>query len=1064
MMQRAGSLAPAGLPQLRRDGRRVKSRTTRPVVVAAEGERVRNPYFPPQRDGIDGALASMPTPVAMGVAGLLTAAAAAAGVKVGGSAAGKPGQVIGGAAAAAAVVAGAKPLADRRKKLSVGELQEVLSGLDDPRELTPDMVAAVAAKFGVDLPTEMGFELRPILFAFIDAVMPGTGGKLTGSEPATIRAFAATIGVQDEDLAAAFIDYGRQINRSRFETSSRAASRDEAQSFKRCIYVATRTLGEQKSAFLLPWARLFDISPELVVIAKRDCAKQLLQDTLGGSEITLDDASVSAIKARAADLGLQEAVTGEVVNELARKQVEGALDRAVNVVKARTRERDDAAIMKELTFALGFNERLAALGAAGDAGIPGLRPVTMLESDKVGSWGSNLRALFRAYVEHNTRDKMSDAAEASLGPLQKLLAMGPKDADAISLAVKSDAYRRKLREEYRSGRLEAAESPAGVLNTLVEDLHMDGDVAMKINREVFELRWDQLLEGKKLTEEGEAELTSLRRVLCITDEIAAQIRKDKTGKFYTRALGEAFEAGADGFGLPERNMVKKVMSDYRIAHETAVDLLKESARAAYMTFINQSRTKGTPLERARELKRLVFFSESVVAPLLEDAKGEEWLERDKQEAKEKRKQMKEIQKIMKEAQEKAKKEEEEGEGESAESPAAEAEVVEPEVAAEAAPAAEKKKEDDEEEGTITIEAEEATPTAEKKEEEEPKPEAAEAEEDEEDEEDEDDPAMAMMMAGPADINLSEELDIRDRKDIYKNYLQYAITGDVVTGPMGTVMQTERDPKEFERLSSLGKVLGLGQQDTVEIHQGMAEQAFRAQAEGLVADGRVTEDREARLKDLQTQLGLPDSSREKIVNGIMNKKRVEELSSLRAAGQLTLDKVMEVVEASGDPEGLKTSLPEDVRKGLYRDYYEGTMQNGKGEFSAEEVFVNVPTKLGLEADKLKWQVTKEAGTRKKLAVTQAMSDYRQGRAADAEAALNNVVSCQRANPDAEYGTQSEDDRKDIVCFYVSRVEDAEKRGDLVAALRLPEGALAECEAAVSSGAWTPKQIVDDKSFF
>ena len=56
-----------------------------------------------------------------------------------------------------------------------------------------------------------------------------------------------------------------------------------------------------------------------------------------------------------------------------------------------------------------------------------------------------------------------------------------------------------------------------------------------------------------------------------------------------------------------------------------------------------------------------------------------------------------------------------------------------------------------------------------------------------------------------------------------------MTGDVMQGPMGVTLVTERDESEFARLSQLGDLLGLSQMDIYGVHQGLAEQAFKNQA-------------------------------------------------------------------------------------------------------------------------------------------------------------------------------------------------------------------------------------------
>lgn len=52
----------------------------------------------------------------------------------------------------------------------------------------------------------------------------------------------------------------------------------------------------------------------------------------------------------------------------------------------------------------------------------------------------------------------------------------------------------------------------------------------------------------------------------------------------------------------------------------AMSVLSTSARKAFMKYVSQSRLKPNKLEAAKELKKMVFFSNIVVAPLLQDIK------------------------------------------------------------------------------------------------------------------------------------------------------------------------------------------------------------------------------------------------------------------------------------------------------------------------------------------------------------------------------------------------------------------------------------------------------------
>ncbi len=68
------------------------------------------------------------------------------------------------------------------------------------------------------------------------------------------------------------------------------------------------------------------------------------------------------------------------------------------------------------------------------------------------------------------------------------------------------------------------------------------------------------------------------------------------------------------------------------------------------------------------------------------------------------------------------------------------------------------------------------------------------------------------MRSQKEVTLAEDLELRDRSDIYRNFLLYCMSGDVVALPMGTTVVVERDSSEFARLAQLGDVLGLSQFD------------------------------------------------------------------------------------------------------------------------------------------------------------------------------------------------------------------------------------------------------------
>ena len=96
------------------------------------------------------------------------------------------------------------------------------------------------------------------------------------------------------------------------------------------------------------------------------------------------------------------------------------------------------------------------------------------------------------------------------------------------------------------------------------------------------------------------------------------------------------------------------------------------------------------------------------------------------------------------------------------------------------------------------------------------------------------------------MTLREDLELRDRLDIYRNFLLYCMSGDTVALPMGSTVIVERDSSEFARLSQLGDVLGLNPMEVNSVHSGLAEQSFRHQVQTVMGDGHLNKERSEAL--------------------------------------------------------------------------------------------------------------------------------------------------------------------------------------------------------------------------
>lgn len=79
------------------------------------------------------------------------------------------------------------------------------------------------------------------------------------------------------------------------------------------------------------------------------------------------------------------------------------------------------------------------------------------------------------------------------------------------------------------------------------------------------------------------------------------------------------------------------------------------------------------------------------------------------------------------------------------------------------------------------------------------------------------------MKAQKDINVKDELELPYRQELYRGFLLYCLSGDVVTLPLGAQIVIDRDESEFVRLAQLGDILGLTPADVSGVHKGLAEQ-------------------------------------------------------------------------------------------------------------------------------------------------------------------------------------------------------------------------------------------------
>jgi hypothetical protein len=360
-----------------------------------------------------------------------------------------------------------------------------------------------------------------------------------------------------------------------------------------------------------------------------------------------------------------------------------------------------------------------------------------------------------------------------------------------------------------------------------------------------------------------------------------------------------------------RAAVRNGVKGLRLTEEAALDIARKAIRSVFVTYVKRSRSAGNRVESARELKKMVIFSNLVVSELIADIKGDtKPVEKPKEEPK-------------------------------------------PEVEV-----------DDELEMLQTLKK--TKPSAE----------------------------LEARMAGKSqsEITLKDDLELKERTDLYRTYLLYCLSGETTGMPMGTQIVTQRDSSEFVRLGQLGTILGLSTAEVAEVHKSLAEQAFKQQAQVILADGQLNKARVEQLTELQQQLGLPSEAAQKVIKSITSTKMAGAIESAVNQGRLTVEEVKELKDAGVDVDSM---ISKDMREKLFKKIVDGIFSAGTGDFSEEDIYERIPTELGLDKQRTKNVVQSLAKERLSNSLIQAVSLLRQKKQSGVVCYCTNNIFCHRS---------------------------------------------------------------------
>ncbi|CAI5513105.1 unnamed protein product [Closterium sp. Naga37s-1] len=557
---------------------------------------------------------------------------------------------------------------------------------------------------------------------------------------------------------------------------------------------------------------------------------------------------------------------------------------------------------------------------------------------------------------------------------------------------------------------EGWQAKAEVLQELFVSLKFDPEKAAQIHEEIYRQKLQQCLADKSLSDEDVSALNRLRVLLCVPKSAVDKAHGDICGGIFTKVVDDAIGAGIDGYDGDMRDAVRAAVKGLRLPLQSALEIATKAVstllglgsaglvgkqqpregrcqgaaaatavcsgnchqgdascvpdihqartrhhepcgrckgahldghllqphlaflpslymtllpalppsesffsqvRAVFLTYIKRARGTMSRAEGARELKKMVIFSNLTVSQLLDDIRGKT--------------------------------------DELATKPAGSAATGEgsgPAVTAEEGKK-EEEKEAEEEEGY-----------------------------------DDEMPLLQSMKKtkgqqkeGKAqkEVSVKDDLELRERLDLYKSFLLFCLQGDTTGMPMGTSLTVQRDTSDFVRLSQLGDILGLAPPEVSSVHQGLAEQAFKVQAQTLLADGQLTKARAEQLKIMQRELGLPDAAAQKVVQSITSTKMAGAIDAAIKAGRLSVDEVKQLKESGVD---ISSMVAEKVRLQMYTKLVQKEFDKGTGDFDEKELLEKLPGDLGLEEEVARKTVKGIARERLKGSLVLAVSNLRQ----------------------------------------------------------------------------------------
>ncbi|KAL0697390.1 hypothetical protein Bca4012_053512 [Brassica carinata] len=902
--------------------------------------------------GLQPIVEKMTPPVRLATSAVVLAASLASGYGLGLRFAGSRNIALGGAAVAgAAGGALVYALSSAVPEVAAIGLHNYVAEIEDPASVTKDDIEKIASRYGVSKGDEaFQAEICDIYCRYVTSVLPAEGQSLKGDEVEKIVKFKSALGIDDPDAASMHMEIGRRIFRQRLETGEREGDAEQRRAFMRLVYVSALVFGDAAS-FLLPWKRVLKVTDAQVEIAIRENAKQLYAEKLKlvGRDINVEN----LVDLRKAQLSfkLSDELAEDLFREHTRTVAIENISSALSVLKSRTRAvKSMTLVVEELEKVLEFNNLLVSLKSHSEA----------------DQFARGLGPISLIGGESDFERRMDDLKLLYRAYVTDALSTGRiEENKLVAMSQLRNILGLGTREAEAIGVDVTSKAYRKRLANAVTsgDLEAQDSKAKYLQKLCEELHFDaqkasaiheEIYRQKLQQYVTDGELSDDNVAALLRLRVMLCIPQQTIEAAHAEICGSIFEKKkSNTYSLHLFQVVREAISSGVDGYDA--ETRKSVRKAAHGLRLSRE----TAMSIASKAARRVFTNYIRRARAAENRT---------ESAKELKKMIAFNTLVVTEMVADIK-------GESSDK--------EPEE-----PVQVKKEEDGEDDEWGSLESLKKTR---------PDKELSEK----------------MGKPGQTEITLKDDLPDRDRIDLYKTYLLYCLTGEVTRIPFGAQITTKRDDSEYLLLNQLGGILGLTSKEIVNIHVGLAEQAFRQQAEVILADGQLTKARVEQLDELQKQVGLPQPQAEKVIKNITTTKMANAIETAVNQGRLNIKQIRELKEANVS---LDSMIAVSLREKLFKKTVNDIFSSGTGEFDETEVYETIPSDLSIDVEKAKSVVHDLARSRLSNSLIQSVALLRQRNRKGVVSSLNDLLACDKAVPAEPLSWEVSEELSDLYDIY------------------------------------------------